>query len=179
MGSSLLHETVFSCGDLITGRYIRSQAGGIVGKGPLGLNPTSSTCCCLIVGKLLKLLILILPIYKIGLIIPHGAVGRMNSDNLCLVSDMKSVLGKKSFSFSTLALCPANTWDRTLACSLRAAQSWTVSLGQLLGHSFSRNLSRQRPKLLLPPRSSASHPEHRGPRRGHCPALQLQLAPLL
>lgn len=70
-------------------------------------------------------------------------------------------------------------WNVTLAWRIRAAQSWPVSLGQLVGQSFSVNRSRQRPIWLPPLKVGRRVLSTWEPRRGHCPAFQLQLAPLL
>lgn len=90
---------------------MKSQAWGYGGKGTLeadssGLNPPLAP-----VSKLLKSLILVLRICKMGVVLRHRAVGRMNSGNLGTASDLRSVFGKESFSFSTLVLCPADLWD--------------------------------------------------------------------
>lgn len=109
MGSSLRHATVLSHGESTVRRYVRSQAGEVVGRGPwrqtdLGLNPPPSTYCSLAS----KSRILILPSCKGGVIIHHGAVQRVNAGHLCIVPDMGLVFGKESLSSSTLALWPAS-----------------------------------------------------------------------
>lgn len=89
---------------------------------------------------------------------------------------MKLVFGKESLSFSTLAWCRANVWDRTPVV-MRATQSWTVGLGQLVEQSFSVNLSRQRQKLLLPLKGKASCPEHMGAQERPLPSIQATVSP--